>query len=132
MYIRDSLIYNTAWFWTNASYQQYQQGSTYGGNNYAVYNGTGGNHATVPTGVVYSAVIPNGIIKVGQGFLVQNKRAEGTSGLLNFNNSYGPGQDLRVTSSGTFYTKDVVQKNRFWISSVSYTHLDVYKRQLFN
>ncbi|SEG50543.1 Por secretion system C-terminal sorting domain-containing protein [Halpernia humi] len=103
------LIYNTAWFWTNAAPEQYQLGSSYSGNNYAVLNGTGGNHATVPAGVSYNGGTPDGTIKVGQGFLVQ---ATG-SGNLNFAN------DMRISTSGTFFQKGTAVKNRFWLKLIS-------------
>lgn len=105
------LIWNNAYFWTNASYAQYQQGSSYGGNNYAAYNGSGGNPATTPTGQLN---YPNGIVKVGQGFLVQ-KKDPGTAPLV-FKNSYGASHDLRVSTAGTFFQRDAVQKNRYWLS----------------
>lgn len=112
-----ALIYNTAWFWTNATYEQYQQGSSYSGNNYAVYNGTGGTAATQPNGVVYSSKKPNGIIKVGQGFLVQ-KKVLGTDP-LNFKHFYTSGNKLRVSDSGEFFQKDAGAKNRFWLNLLS-------------
>lgn len=105
------LIYKTAWFWVNNFYQEYQQGAGYGLNNYAVYNGTGGNSAAIPLSGVFNAVIPNGIIKVGQGFLVQ-KVTLGTLN-LNFNNAYASGNKLRVSDSGSFFLKETDQKNRF-------------------
>ncbi|SEG50471.1 Por secretion system C-terminal sorting domain-containing protein [Halpernia humi] len=89
------LLVNTVYFWTNNNYTANQQGSSYAGNNYAVFNGTGGN----PIGV-------NGTIKVGQAFIVQAQ----ASGTLNFKNSY------RVSTSGTFYQKNSSTKNRFWLS----------------
>ncbi|WP_332030812.1 Ig-like domain-containing protein [Kaistella sp.] len=107
------LIYNTVWLWTNATYTLTQQGSGYSGNNYAVYNGSGGNNATTTVAIP----APDGIIKVGQGFLVQ-KRTLGTGQLL-FKNSYGEGQDLRVTDAGTFYQKGAEIKNRFTLTLTS-------------
>jgi len=107
------LIYNTVWLWTNATYTLTQQGSGYAGNNYAVYNGSGGNNATTTVAIP----APDGIIKVGQGFLVQ-KRTVGTGQLL-FKNSYGTGQDLRVTDAGTFYQKGAEIKNRFTLTLTS-------------
>ncbi|WP_332032350.1 Ig-like domain-containing protein [Kaistella sp.] len=104
------LIYNTAYFWTNSTYTPNQQGSGYGGNNYAVFNGIGGNP---PTGGTYQSA-PNGIVKVGQGFIVQKKDIGGPVPLV-FKNSYGAGQDLRVSTSGTFYQKSSGDINRFWL-----------------
>ncbi|RRQ45323.1 T9SS type A sorting domain-containing protein [Chryseobacterium sp. SC28] len=111
------LIYNTAYFWTNNGYTKTQMGSNYTGNNYAVYNGTGGNAATQAAGGSGLTAVPNGIVKVGQGFIVQKKSVG--SGLLNFKNSYGTGQDLRVTSPGTFFEKNGSETPRFWIRLTS-------------
>lgn len=108
------LIYNTAYFWTNFSYQQYQQGSSYGGNNYAVYNATGGNPAATPFGRPANVT---GAIKVGQGFIIQ-KRTIG-SDVLNFKNSFSAGHDLRVNASGTFFQKNASTKDRFWLNLTS-------------
>jgi len=117
-YGNSSLIYNTAWFWTNNSYEEHQQGSSYGGNNYAVYNGTGGTPATYEPEEPYNGdIIPNGIIKVGQGFIVQKKTVG--SGNLEFKNSYETGHNLRVTTDGTFFHKGNTPKNRFWIKLIA-------------
>lgn len=115
-------IFSLAYFWTNNNYEMSQQGSSYGGNNYAVYNGVGGNpatHAASGTGVT---AIPNGIIKVGQGFIIQKKYVGGPE-TLDFKNSYGPAQDLRVTNSGTFFQKDGAEKNRFWLNLTAPSNL---------
>lgn len=107
--LNSTKIYNTAWFWTNIEYKQQQMGSGYTGNNYAVYNGSGGVPPTydwadynpdAPSGLT-----PNGNIKMGQGFIVQAK----TAGPLDFNN------EMRVTDNGTFYQKSN-PKNRFWLT----------------
>lgn len=110
------LIYNTAYFWTNATYQQYQQGSGYGGNNYAVWNATGGSNGTSPAGTPK----PNGIIKVGQGFIVQ-KINEGSAPLI-FKNAYGV-KKLRVTDPASFYQKGGAEKNRFWLNLIAPSQL---------
>lgn len=112
------LIYNTAYFWTNNTFTPNQAGSGYAGNNYAVFNGAGGNP---PTGSSYGAA-PNGIIKVGQGFIIQKKTPGGPAPLL-FKNSYGTGQDLRVSTAGTFYQKDAAGKDRYWLQLISPNHL---------
>ena len=108
------LIYNTVYFWTNNIFTPNQQGSAYAGNNYAVFTGAGGN---APTGGSYGTA-PNGIIKVGQGFIIQKRSVGGPSPLI-FKNSYGAGQDLRVSTAGTFYQKDAIEKNRFWLQLIS-------------
>ena len=109
------LIYKSIWFWTNATFAQYQQGSSYTGNNYAVYNGTGGNTATRSS--VAPFLQPDGIVKVGQGFIVQ-KKSVATDNLV-FKNSYGSGKELRVVSAGTFFSKDAQSKNRFTLQLTS-------------
>lgn len=108
------LIYNTAWFWTNKTYTQNQQGQGYAGNNYAVYNGTGGNNAPNPGGIA----VGSNVIKVGQGFMVQVRTGPNTSGNLNFQNFWGS-QNLRVADAGTFYQKGDTGKDRFWLELVS-------------
>jgi len=110
-----SVIYNTVWFWGNDITNYYQSGSGYSGNAYSVYNGTGGlDHAT-STGSNLSA--PNGIIKVGQGVIVQKKNPPAANpanaATLTFNNT------MRVATAGQFYSKLADQKNRFWLKLVS-------------
>lgn len=108
-------IYNTAWFWQTNTVLLTQTGNGYVGNNYVIYNGTGGNPGT--NNLALTA--PNGIIKVGQGFLVQKKDLGNAQ--LNFKNSYAAGQNLRVANTGTFYQKGNSKpaKNRFWLKLVS-------------
>lgn len=103
-----SKIYNTAWFWTNDHANPPQQGSGYDGANYAIYNGTGGSTPNTTS-----------IIKVGQGFLVQNKGAENSSSVLNFQNSYGKTNLLRVKTPGRFYQRDSSSRNRYWLKLIS-------------
>ncbi|MGV8914047.1 MAG: T9SS type A sorting domain-containing protein [Kaistella sp.] len=111
-------IFSLAYFWTNNNYEMSQQGSSYSGNNYAVYNEVGGNLATHSASGSGVTATPNGIIKVGQGFIIQ-KRDVGGPVTLDFKNSYGSGQDLRVSNSGTFFQKEGTEKNRFWLSLTS-------------
>ena len=118
-YGNSSLIYNTAWFWINNTYTQNQQGSGYNGNNYAVYNGTGGNPATY-TSTYTGSLVPNGNIQVGQGFIIQKKDVG--NGSIQFRNSYATGHDLRVASSGPFFQKNELN-NRFWIRMISPNNL---------
>ena len=113
-------IYKTAWLWNNTFYQKYQNGPAYNGNNYAIYNGTGGNSAPV---IVGGTTAPNGIIKVGQGFIVQSRGAENSTSTLEFKNNYGGTKDLRVSTAGTFYQKNSESKNRFWLTLESPDHV---------
>ena len=107
-----SKIYSTAWFWTNNSYTAAQLGSSYNGNNYAVYNGTGGSPATYNPARPYTgSAIPNGIVKVGQAFIVQAK-STGKDLPIGFTNT------MRSTSGGNFFQKNSV-KNRFWLTMTS-------------
>ena len=124
LYLGNSdLIWNTAYFWTNNTYERNQLGSSYSGNNYAIYNGTGGNSATSPATGSGVTATPDGIIKVGQGFIVQKKGAENTTGTLQFKNSYGAGHDLRVAGMGTFFQRNTQPKNRFWLKLISPTEI---------
>lgn len=107
-----SKIYATAFFWTNNQYEPQQMGSGYSGNNYAIYNITGGVPATYDEGNTNYSVAPNGKIKVGQGFIVQSKIA----GALDFKNG------IRITDDGTFYQKSST-KNRFWLTMKSPNNL---------
>ena len=104
-------IYETAYFWTNVDPNR--PGSTYGnigygGNAYAIYNGTGGVSATSPAGAPNGGPIPTQFIKVGQGFIVKAK----TNGQkLIFNNSI-----RNATGSSTFFSKGAAsEKDRFWL-----------------
>ena len=107
-----SKIYSTAWFWTNNSYTAAQLGSSYNGNNYAVYNGSGGSPATYsPTSPYTGSAIPKGIVKVGQAFIVQAK-STGMNLPIGFTNT------MRTTSGGNFFQKNIV-KNRFWLTMTS-------------
>lgn len=111
-----SKIYSTAWFWTNNSYTAAQLGSSYNGNNYAVYNGTGGSPATYnPASPYTGSAIPNGIVKVGQAFIVQAK-STGKDLPIGFINT------MRSTLGGNFFQKNSV-KNRFWLTMTSPNNL---------
>ena len=115
-----SLIYRTAYFWTNFNPNPVMQGSNYPGtgivNNYAVYNASGG--VTAPhagfsgdgtNAPNLPATPPNRYIKVGQGFIVKAK----TSGTLTFNNS------IRTNdNSAVFLNRQANNQlmDRFWLS----------------
>lgn len=108
-----SKMFATVYFWTNNSlsaYNQQQQGSNYNGNNYAVYNRTGGAPSTYvidPSVPALSMSAPNGIIKIGQGFIVR-ARAVST---IDFNNN------IRVNNAALFYNnKAALIKDRFWLT----------------
>lgn len=115
-----SLIYRTAYFWTNFNQNPIMQGSNYPGtgiiNNYAVYNGSGGvsapnagfsgagtNTPHVP------ATPPNKFIKVGQGFIVKAK----TSGTLTFDNSIRTNDNSAVFLNRQANNQAI---DRFWLS----------------
>ncbi|WP_379965023.1 InlB B-repeat-containing protein [Epilithonimonas sp. UC225_85] len=113
--LNNTKIYSTAFFWTNNSYTPIQVGSGYNGNNYAIYNGTGGSPATYnPSNPYDGSVIPDGKIKVGQAFIIQVKDT-GKDLPLNFDNN------IRVTDNGNFYQK--ASKNRFWLTLTSPNNL---------
>lgn len=90
---------NTIYFWTNTNAPQ--DGSYVGvPNNYAYYNATGGTNAT------NSSVIPNGIISVGQGFIVFNDQAS----IVQFDNS------MRTNLDATSFRINGIEKHRFWLN----------------
>lgn len=115
-YGNSSLIWGTAWFWTNNVYTANQMGSGYTGNNYAIWNGSGGVPASSPYN---GGKVPKGIVKVGQAFIVQAKSA----GTLNFKNKYDDTHILRVNTTGDFYSKSSTPKNRFLIQLLSPSQL---------
>lgn len=98
-----SSIKPTVWFWTNKIYTPNQQGSSYDGSNYVAYTKGGSNNPGV-----------NGIIKVGQGFIVQ-KTALG-DGTFTFKNMNGTAP-VRVADAGTFYQRGTM--NRYWLALTS-------------
>lgn len=115
----NSKIYGTAYFWTNndmtaASTQQ--SGSNYNGNNYAIYNMTGGTPAVeVDLHQPESAnPIPNGIVKVGQGFIIKAKKL-GAGQSVDFTNAMRVGHD----ADAHFYNAKKTEKNRFWLRLTS-------------
>ncbi|SKB87411.1 Por secretion system C-terminal sorting domain-containing protein [Soonwooa buanensis] len=106
-------ITNLVRFWDNTNNNiTWQQGSSYSGNNYAIYNldaelgvpATGAASGGDPT------KIPDGIVKPGQGFMVRAN----TSGdkVLKFNN----GQRLASAHANTPYYKNSSNKDRFWLA----------------
>lgn len=109
----------TLWFWTNLNTVTSQQGSEYGGNNYAVINKTGSNSATyLGVGSGNATHKPQKYIKVSQGFIVQ---ALSNNATLKFTNS------IRSNSNqSTFYNKgnagkddEEALKDRFWLKLIS-------------
>ena len=106
-------IKQLAYFWTNNNFIRSQQGNDYVDTNYAIYNGTGGSAAS-GTG---NTTEPDGNIKVGQGFIIQKLTTGSAS--LDFKNSYGVGQELRTSAAGTFYNKNEMPKDRFWLQLIS-------------
>lgn len=110
-------MYATAYFWTNNDVVvgQQQSGSNYNGNNYAIYNLSGGTGAVDPDpNQGNGSEIPNGIIKLGQGFIVKAKVA-GKGQSLEFNNSMRLGYD----ADAIFYNSRKANKNRFWLTLTS-------------
>ncbi|MPS72121.1 MAG: T9SS type A sorting domain-containing protein [Chryseobacterium sp.] len=113
-----SKIYATAYFWTNNDMTvTQQQGAGYSGNNYAVYNLTGGSPAVQIDGDLNQSgsadLAPSNIIKVGQGFIIKTKLA-GKDQPLDFTN------DMRSTDDGNFFNnKNNINNDRFWLKLIS-------------
>lgn len=102
-----SNIYQTAYFWTNTFPNPSSQGSSYLGDNYAIYSGLGGVSGASTTTV--GGKTPTNIISVGQGFIVKSKN----TGNLNFVNS------VRTSTSTIFINKNVDVKDRYWVKLIS-------------
>jgi len=101
---------NTMYFWTHTLAAS---GGTYATSNYATHNGAGGTAAAA------GGQEPDGIIQVGQGFLVDVTNA----GSAEFNNT------MRLsTSNGQFFKSSnqptTVEKHRMWLdlTSPQYNH----------
>ena len=119
----NTIMYNTAYFWTNVNPNPEMQGSGYPGtgflNNYAILNGTGGVSATTSSPSVNGSATPNQFIKVGQGFIVKAKLA----GNLNFSN------EVRTSdNTGHFFNRGEQSMDRFWLTLT--TPLNVTTTQL--
>lgn len=100
-----SVIEGVAYFWNNIYANPASQGSSYNGENYAIFNLSGGT----PQGS--STVKPDGIVKVGQGFLVKAKSTANGKDMVITN-------DMRVELAGVsvFYDKKADgAKDRFWL-----------------
>ncbi|GGP06581.1 hypothetical protein GCM10010992_27150 [Cloacibacterium rupense] len=135
--INSSIIYNTAYFWTNTNFNPKMQGSSYPSNlpsgtqiinNYAILNGTGGVAAPYAAGTGNNDPIgspsncplcttPNQYIKVGQGFIVK-VRNEG-----NFNLAFENNSSIRTNNASSIFFNRMSAgktatetKDRFWIS----------------
>ncbi|WP_213195418.1 Ig-like domain-containing protein [Cloacibacterium caeni] len=133
-----SIIYNTAYFWTNTNYNPKMQGANYPSdlpdgtkiiNNYAILNGTGGVSAPYASGTGNNNPIgsltncptcttPNQFIKVGQGFIVKVRNAgsynlslENNSGIRNNNST-----SVFFNRMANNNQRTNVEKDRFWIS----------------
>ena len=133
-----SIIYNTAYFWTNTNYNPKMQGANYPSklpdgtniiNNYAILNGTGGVSAPYASGTGNNDPIgsltncptcttPNQYIKVGQGFIVKvkdtgsyNLSLENNSGIRNNNST-----SVFFNRMANNNQRTNVEKDRFWIS----------------
>jgi len=98
------------YFWTH---KHPATGSTYGTNNYASYNSVGGTPANV------GEVVPDGIIQVGQGFLV-NATAAGSAEMNNaMRLTTSNGQFFKT--SGEVQQSTTIEKHRMWFGLTSPT-----------
>ena len=113
-------IESTFRFWDSSVNELFQQqGPTYGGSSYAIYNAATGT--TTGTGLpapgngqaaVSGLKTPNKIVKPGQGFMV---RAVASGAKINFNNA------LRLTSNtaANFFGKEEIQDDKYRIRLTS-------------
>ncbi|WP_312765051.1 InlB B-repeat-containing protein [Epilithonimonas sp.] len=116
-----SKIHPIAYFWTNNDMSVTQQQSNYAGNNYAIYNLTGGSPAVQvegdPNQPSSGSMAPTNIIKVGQGFIVKTKTGMNDQP-LDFANT------IRLTDNGVFFNNKLdMEKDRFWLKMISPTNI---------
>ena len=89
----------TLYFWTNINPVV---NGNYSGHNYATINVAGG---TVPPETGGANETPNGIISVGQGFVVRTSNSEVT-----FTN------EMRTDASAPFFKFDEIERHRYWLN----------------
>lgn len=122
----NSSIHGVLYLWTNNTPTPQQSGSGYTGNSYAIYNKTGGTPATAAAGPGESEFnvteIPNGIIKVGQGFIVQAKEGMDNVPFVFANKNSETDEMMRVANEGAFYQR--MAKDRFWLTLTSYQNIE--------
>lgn len=104
----------TMYFWDNTNNAiMNQQGSGYGGQNYAIYNAAGqmGTSATASAGS--QTKVPNGIVKPGQGFIVK-ANSTGNKKVL-FNNN----QRVTIVHKDGVdapYYKNATDNDKYWLT----------------
>lgn len=126
-----TVIEPTFYFWDNRGNTEYtQQGSEYGGSNYAIYNavsGTGNGTGEAAGGAPDNSRIPNRYVKVGTGFMVQ---AISPGQSIRFTNAYrsadnsGPaffGKYMNQNSFAAEHAADInteneSEKDRYWLT----------------
>lgn len=112
-------IGSTFYFWdSKANTETTQQGSTYGGQAYAIFNAASGTSGTgtLATGDpgVTGTKIPNRYVKVGQGFNMRSLKSEY---YLKFDNSIRTSEQ---TGSQSFFGKMAAQEdNRYWLQMIT-------------
>ena len=118
----------TFYFWDNGvnnDVAQTQQGSSYSGQAYAVFNALAGKNGTGTSAAGYlnnniiGKKTPTNIVSVGQGFIV---RALAKNYQLKFNNSIRTSQDPEIKFLGK--SENVQdEENRFWVKMISPANL---------
>lgn len=118
----------TFYFWDNGvnnDVAQTQQGSSYSGQAYAVFNARAGKNGTGTSAAGYlnSNVVgkktPTSIVSIGQGFMV---RALVKNYSLKFNNSIRTSENPEIRFLGKSEDSQE-QENRFWIKMISPANL---------
>ena len=118
----------TFYLWDNGvnkDIAQTQQGSSYSGQAYAVYNALAGKNGTGTSAAGYlnnnvqGKKVPSGIVSVGQGFVVQTL---GKNQVLKFDNSIRTNADVEAIFLGKL-NENLSEDNRFWIKMVTPANL---------
>ncbi|MET3731976.1 T9SS sorting signal type C domain-containing protein [Moheibacter stercoris] len=108
-FLTDNPPVETLHFWTH----YYPVGHTSYDSNYATYTLAGGAGTSHPD---QNADVPNGIIPIGQGFVIQNLNNIPEESNIPWNVSFK--NSMRsIASNGIFYkTDDELERHRFWLS----------------
>ena len=120
-------ISSTFYLWDNKvnnDIAESQQGSSYNGQAYALFNvfagkrGTGTSAAGYLNGNVIGNKIPSAILKVGQGFMV---KAKNKNYVFTFNNGVRTSSDTEADFLGK--NEDASEDDRFWLKLISPANL---------
>lgn len=105
---------STFYFWDNkANLALQQQGSAYVNQNFAMYNASAGQGIAAPNPNA-TGKIPNGIVKLGQGFIMRASKNL-TTPTLTFNNSMRTTEINKHASNAVYYKSASFPQDKYWL-----------------